>query len=193
LDRTTDGVGLVRRTPLEILRSFDAGGHYAPEFRGQKIPTLAEVFEKLGKQMVINVELTNYSTPGDQLVDCVVDLVRTMNLHKQVIFSSFYPKNLVRARALLPEVPLVLLHLGGTIGKLTHLLFSRVTPHDIVGINQKNIKPEIIRRAHKERRRIFVYTINNCDQMRRLVNLGVDGLITDDPVMGLKVVRGEMG
>ena len=61
--------GRVKDMSLAELRSLDAGGFFAEKYRGEHIPTLEAVFEVLGKNMFINVELTNYSTPGDHLVE----------------------------------------------------------------------------------------------------------------------------
>src|SRR5512143_199880 len=54
VDRTTDGHGRIRDLPLAELRALDAGGWYAPEFAGERIPTLAEVLHELGPRLVLN-------------------------------------------------------------------------------------------------------------------------------------------
>ena len=74
LDRTTDGKGPLAAHTLEAVKQLDAGSYFSPEFRGEHVPTLAEVFEAIGKAALINVELTNYETPGDDLVDRVVQV-----------------------------------------------------------------------------------------------------------------------
>lgn len=66
LDRTTDGKGPLARHTFAQLRELDAGSFFSEKFRGEKIPTLEEVFETVGKRAVVNVELTNYSTPFDR-------------------------------------------------------------------------------------------------------------------------------
>ncbi len=85
-------------------------------FRGERIPTLDEVFETVGKCLYMNVELTNYATPGDSLVPKVVDLVKKHGLQNRMLFSSFFARNLQKTRLLLPEVPRGLLCLRWYIG-----------------------------------------------------------------------------
>src|SRR5258705_3174798 len=85
VDRTTDRQGRVKDMSLAELRSLDAGGFFAEQYRGEKVPTLEEVFEALGKRMFVNVELTNYNTPGDYLVESVCMLVKKCGLQKQVL------------------------------------------------------------------------------------------------------------
>jgi len=109
VNRTTDGTGFVHRLPLAELRELDAGGKFDPRFRGEGIPTLTEVFEEVGHDIFINVELTNYVTPLDSLVDMTTQIVRYMGMENQVLFSSFLANNLFRARKFLPEVPAAIL------------------------------------------------------------------------------------
>ena len=59
VDRTTNGNGRIKDLSLAQLRSLDAGSFFAEKFRGEKIPTLEDVFEAVGKRTFINVELTN--------------------------------------------------------------------------------------------------------------------------------------
>src|SRR5262249_4010347 len=90
VDRTTGSHGRVKDLPLQELRALDAGSLFSEKFRGEKIPLLEEVFEAVGKRMLINVELTNYSTPRDQLVETVCMLVKKCGLREHVLFSSFF-------------------------------------------------------------------------------------------------------
>ena len=76
VDRTTNGHGRVRDLSLADLKKLDAGSFFSQAFAGENIPTLDEVFESFGKRTFINVELTNYSTPGDALVESVCMLVK---------------------------------------------------------------------------------------------------------------------
>ena len=56
VDRTTNGHGKVAEMPLAALRELDAGSYFGEAFRGEKLPTLAEVYEALGGKLRINVE-----------------------------------------------------------------------------------------------------------------------------------------
>ena len=91
VERTTDGKGEVRRLTLGQIKSLDAGSFFSSRFAGEPIPTLAEVFEEVGKRVLINVELTNYASPTDDLVDRTAALVKQFGLEERVLFSSFHP------------------------------------------------------------------------------------------------------
>src|SRR6188508_282265 len=57
LDRTTDGEGVVGQKTLAELKTLDAGAHFAPEFTGQRIPTLGEMLVWARGKCVVDVEI----------------------------------------------------------------------------------------------------------------------------------------
>lgn len=180
LERTTNGVGKVASQPLAALRELDAGGWKDARYAGERIPTLEEIFETLGGKLFMNIELTNYSTPFDGLVDEVVALVRRYGMQKHVLFSSFYPTNLMRAQRLLPETPCAQLSLPGWSGAWQRLgghFLPLAADHPYTS----DVTAQSVQRAHTRGRRVHVWTVNDPADMRRLRALGVDGIFTDDP------------
>ena len=187
VDRTTDGSGNVKQLSVREIKKLDAGGWFDEKYRNVKIPTLDEVFESLGNSLCMNVELTNYATPFDGLVKRVCELVKKHRLESSILFSSFYPTNLIQARNLLPEVPCGQLALPGRSGwwqrswggliniQADHPFTSDVTSNTVV-------------KAHNHGRLIHVWTVNGPDEMRRLCGLGVDGFFTDDPLLAGKIL-----
>ncbi|HEX2980113.1 MAG TPA: glycerophosphodiester phosphodiesterase family protein [Anaerolineaceae bacterium] len=188
VDRTTNGHGLVKDLTLAELRELDAGSSFSPAYRGECVPTLEEVFAELGKKFFINVELTNYTTPNDGLVGKVVELVRRMDLAGYVMFSSFNPTNLARARQLLPGVPLGYLTLDKQAGSLLTSVLRLFTPHEALHPNLNDVNPQRVEKVHRSGRKMFVYTVNAPEDMRRILRDGVDGFFTDDPELGLRIV-----
>lgn len=182
LDRTTDGSGSITNQTLAALRELDAGSKFSAEFRGEKIPTLDEVFEAVGKKIFMNVELTNYASPFDGLVDEVAKLVTKHGLEGQVMFSSFFPTNLTRARRLLPSIPRGQLFLPGGSGwwqRLAGNFMSLQAEHPWKG----DVTAESVRRAHAKSCRVYTWTVNDPAEMKTLRALGVDAIFTDDPLL----------
>ncbi len=186
VDRTTNGTGQVTKTSLAALRELDAGckakWHFSPR---EKIPTLDEVFEAVGKKVFMNVELTNYATPFDALVPKVADLVKKHGLEKRVMFSSFFPHNLMAAARLLPDVPRGQLFLGAGAGwwqRAWGRLISVQAEHPW----KEDVTANYIENAHARGRRVQVYTVNTPEDMRQMRKLGVDAIFTDDPLAALK-------
>jgi glycerophosphoryl diester phosphodiesterase len=188
VDRTTNGTGLVKSLALAELKSLEAGGKFNPQFSGEKIPTLSEVFEQVGQKIFINVELTNYSSPSDDLPEKVAHLVRKFKLESMVLLSSFNPIALIRARKVLPMLPMGFLTLTG-FGKITfysHLI--RFGPRLAFHPTTADASEKLIAAVHRRNCRVHVYTVNQPEEMRRLFTAGVDGIFTDDPLLARKVL-----
>ncbi len=190
VDRTTDGKGRVSKLSLAALRELDAGSFFSEKFRGEKIPSLGEVFEAIGKRAFINVELTNYSTPRDELVPKVCELVRKHGLQKRILFSSFFAGNLKKAAALLPEASRALLALGGWKGIWARSFGFTFGDYYALHPYLTDVTAQEVQRVHRLKRAINVWTVNKEDDIRRLLGWGVDGIITDDPALLVRVARG---
>lgn len=189
VDRTTGGKGDVRKLTMGQLKSLDAGQFFSSRYTGELIPTLEEVFDAVGQSLLINVELTNYASPGDGLVDQVVALVQRFHLEERVLFSSFHPANLLRAHRLLPEVPVAILALPGRAGWWARSFLLRHISPEFVNPYFSDSTDGYIRRQHESGRKVNTWTVNDPADLSRLVIDGVDGLITDDPVAARRVVE----
>jgi glycerophosphoryl diester phosphodiesterase len=192
IDRTTGAHGRVKDLSLADLRTLDSGSFFSEKFKNEKIPTLEEVFESVGKRTFINVELTNYNTPRDHLVESVCTLVKKFALQDSVMFSSFFALNLSKARGVLPEVPRGLLAFNGLLGAWARSFGFVFGKYQALHPYLKDTTPQQVQRVHRLNRRVHVWTVNAADDMRRLFNWGVDGIFTDDPALAVRV-REESG
>jgi len=186
VDRTTNGHGDVRNLSLAALRDLDAGARFDARYRGERIPTLEEVFEAVGRRIHMNIELTNYATPNDALVEKVVALVKKHQPQEWVLFSSFLPRNLRRAQELLPEIPRGQLAWRGWVGWPARTFGWR--GHFALHPYQTDVNKNLVSRLHHAGKRIFVWTVNQETEMQRLLHLGVDGIFTDDPALLRRVI-----
>ena len=75
VDRTTDGFGDVRTLLSSTLRELNASHHFPGQYPIQHVPTLDEVIELVGQRTYFNFELTNLSTPRDELPDRVGEAI----------------------------------------------------------------------------------------------------------------------
>lgn len=185
LERTTNGIGRVSQRTLSELRQLDAGSYFSEKYRGEKIPLLEEVFDAVGEKLFINLEFKDYGALGDILVQHVCDLVVKCGLQDRLLFSSFMPRSLRRARGLLPEVPRGLLaprRLAGAWARSFGFSFGDYAAlHPFVG----DVDSHTVQRVHRLKRRINVWTVNRPEDMVRLKNWGADGIITEDPALAL--------
>jgi glycerophosphoryl diester phosphodiesterase len=190
VDRTTNGHGQLKDMSLAQLKSLDAGSSFSEAFKGEKIPTLDEVFETVGKRTFINVELTNYTTPRDELVETVCMLVKKHNLQKRILFSSFFGLNLSKARSYLPDVPRGLLAFNGLLGTWARSFGFAFGKYQALHPYVKDMSQQQAARVHRLNRSVFVWTVNDEKDMSRLFGWGVDGIFTDDPQLAARVRAG---
>lgn len=188
VDRTTNGKGAVRALPLKTLRSLDAGAFFDPNYAGERIPTLSEVFESVGGKILINVELTNYLTPFDDLPIKVAELVKQHHLEGSVLFSSFSPRSLRRVHRIFPEIPCALLAISGFLGAIARSRTGMHPQYQALHPNAKDVNGHLIERFHSAGVRVHAYTVNDPLEMRRLYALDIDGIITDFPLLAQQIL-----
>lgn len=178
VDRTTNGIGKVAELTLDELKQLDAGG-------GEAIPTLDEVLMSFGGKFLINIELKNYASVFDSLPIVVAHLVKARNLVDSTLISSFNPFNLPRYRRQLPEAALGLLTVPG---KANHWLW-RVFRFDAFHPHYHDVDAVLVSAVHARQRQVNVWTVDDPDEIRRLAALGVDSIITNDPVGARKALE----
>lgn len=200
VERVTDGKGAVHSFTLADLRQLDAGYWWSDDggqtypFRSQglTIPTLAEVFETF-PHLWINIDIKQHDPP---IVEPFVALIRAHNMAHKVCVGSFHTDTVRQFRAACPEAAtaaslpevwqlLVLSKLG-----LGALFQGEATAVQIPEVDSRLrvITPAFVEAAHQAGTAVHVWTVDDVAGMRRLINMGVDGLMTDYPDILLKLL-----
>lgn len=192
LDRTTDLSGDLRGYTLQKLIKADAGSKFNPKFAGEQIPTLGEVLAEFGQKLYINIELTNYATPFDDLVNRVVVLVRRYGLESRVLFSSFNPMTLRLARQKCPSVPIGFLTYTGILSWFARSTLGVAAPFQALHPYLDDVTPNLIEGAHRSGKRVHVWTVNGDENIRKMFRMGVDAVFTDQPDIGRAVLLERM-
>jgi glycerophosphoryl diester phosphodiesterase len=190
VDRTTNGSGKVSELTFAELKDLDAGIQFASRFTGEKVPSLEQVLDSLGEKLLINIELTSYASPGDALPEKVAELVKKAGTERNTIFSSFHPAILGRIRKLMPDVPAGLLTGEGWLQWGNSFLGRRISPELIHPYFTKTTR-DFIEKAHLDQRKVNTWTVDDPREIFRLVEDGVDGIITDDPLLAIRVRDGK--
>lgn len=172
LDRTTDAVGPVRERTWSQLRSVQLADGSAPL-------RLEELLEELpGAHVTLDAK-----EPGS--VAAIADAVRRTRSSSRICVTSFSPDRLGRLRAMLPGVEsgahpreVARLRLGSTPAGLPRPVRVQVPP-SAFGIPL--VTQAFIARAHSLGLAVDVWTVNDASQMKRLLEMGVDGIMTDSP------------
>jgi glycerophosphoryl diester phosphodiesterase len=189
LDRTTNGKGQVHLLPLEQIRALDAGAWYGDRrdaaFAGERVPTLKEILD-FAKEYDVIFYLEIKSGPAWGIEHAVVAALRDENASARVVILSFDPATLDSVH-----------RLDSTL--MTGFLFEHPS-NDLVertvraGARQlvargDLITPDVVEKAHSAGLQVVAWTINETEQMQRLIATGVDGMITDYPDRLLSVLR----
>jgi len=175
VDRTTDGRGAVATLDLARLKTFDAGGWFAPTFVGERIPTLGEVIEAV--PIPLNVELKRGG--GEALAASVLDTVRNAGALERVVFSSFEDEALIRLRDLEDRAALAVLRASGTIGHAVRAA-ERVGARALHLRNTRQTNRQL-RETRPAGYDIRIWTVNSIEEWTRFESAGASGLFTDHP------------
>lgn len=192
VDRTTNGHGLVNQLTLAQIKALDAGydwsrdGRHYP-FRNHHItiPTLAEVLTAF-PQTPLEIEIK------ENRPDICASLCRIITAHKatrKVLIASFHTRVLAQMRRACPQVATS----AGPSEALRFYWLSKLGLTSLLSPDMQALqvpmrykgRPVVTRQfvaaAHKRNLRVEVWTINDRQTMRQLIDLGVDGILTDYP------------
>ena len=181
VDATTDGHGRVRDKTLAELKALDAGAWFDPVFSGQRIPTLREVVDAVGRDLLINVELKTESGKDDGLASAVVRIVEENHLLDRVVISSFNPLALWRVRRLNPWVPVGMLYCEGLPFFLSRPWLRHLVRPEALHPEWSLVDDRYLRWARKRGYRVHTWTVDDPARMWQLAQAGVDLIITNRP------------
>ncbi|MDR3417612.1 MAG: glycerophosphodiester phosphodiesterase family protein [Nevskia sp.] len=183
LERTTDGHGLLGACDFEALRRLDAG-------QRQQIPTLEEALDLIEQRVGVNIELKTADGTGEAVAGVLRQYLTAGWPAERFLVSSFHLPELWEFHQAAPEIPIGVLLAGVPLdwaGCATELEAAAVN------ISSEFVDPRLVADAKAHGRRVYVYTVNDPEQVRSLRELGVDGVFTDFPDRVLEVVRREAG
>ncbi|MBX3622182.1 MAG: glycerophosphodiester phosphodiesterase [Rhizobacter sp.] len=179
LQRTTPEEGVAADRPWSELSRLDAGGWHGRAYAGEPIPSLEGVARYcLRNGYALNIEIK--PTPGQN-----EETGRVVAQHAAALWadeplkpllSSFQPDALAAARAAEPALPRALL-----LDSLREGWLAEAEALGCVAIvaNFRVLDDKVIALAHDAGVRVASYTVNDPEQARRLLDAGIDGLITD--------------
>ena len=182
LEATTNGTGRVVSLTLAELKQLDAGSWFDRRFRGERIPTLAEVFDTIGDRLLVNIELKTFALfPSDGMDRDVAAFIRQRNLYDQVIVSSFNPFALRRVKQADPRIETGLLYAPEMPRIYSHTWLRPWVRPDALHPEHGMVDERLMRWAKKKGYPVNVWTVNEEEEMKRLIALGVNMIITDHP------------
>jgi len=190
LQRTSTGNGPARNYSIEEIRKFDAGSWFHPMFAHQRIPTLCEVFQRVGGQLWVDVEIKSdwlHHEPPGLLEEKVLDAVHRCGMDNRVMFSSFDHRLLATIKRMRPSsVTGILYNFSYDFGRLPSTLAERVGASVFV-CAKRELTHRMVEDAHNHGIAVYVYTLNSVHDAQRMLTYGVDGILSNnaDDILGV--------
>jgi len=192
VDRTTEGQGQILALTLAEAKKLDAGYRWSPDggqtfpFRdkGVTIPTLREVFAAFPK-VKFNIE-PKHQTPS--LIKPLCAVIREFKMTESVVVGSFNQTILDEFRAECPEVAtsaspsevskFLAMYKTGVSRAYSPVMQALQVP-EYAGVQV--LSKEFVEAAHERNLKVHVWTVNQAEDMKRMLEMGVDGIMTDYP------------
>ncbi|MEV8266535.1 glycerophosphodiester phosphodiesterase family protein [Microbacterium sp. NPDC076911] len=191
VDRTTDGQGALASLTWEEVRTLDAGSWFSAEYAGTAVPTFDQflaVLEAYSGRAIVELK----GEWSDAAISDAVEAVEARRLDAQVVFASFDARTLASVAASTDVVSrlLILKHMPADIVRATA---EADVPGIIVSAAAVRAQPDLVDSLHAAGRRVVVYTLNSDSQWEEMTELGVDGIVTDEPTTLLDWQRAYAG
>ncbi len=191
LDAPVKAGGGVEDTNLSALKEIDVGSWRDPVFASERIPTLEEALVFASeKQIAVNIEIKTDDTRLSIGKNCI-SLVEKYNMEEHVLFSSFDMKAMKQIKAAEPDIATALL--------LTNSVFNRTKPSELVAKHNadafhctcKQLTEKRLTDLKEHQIPVAVYTVNLESKMKKLIEMGVNGIFTDRPDLLNQILYGK--
>lgn len=170
LSRTTNGTGYLENSSFTYVRSLDAG-------KGEQVPTLEEVFKIVNRQVMINIELKGSNT-ARLVVDLIQKYLKLGWSYSDFVVSSFNHDELNQVKVICPKIMTGTLIYGLP---WQYLASAQQLQADLVIPHLDYVTSELIESVHQQDLRVWVYTVNQPDDIKLMKLLGADGIFTNYP------------
>ncbi len=172
----------VHDTKYRELRTIDLGSRFSDKFVGVTFPTLSDLLSLFRPtSMLLNIEIKLQAQYSNGVEKIVADTIHEFNMDDQVIISSFSPTILWRMKQYAPHLRRALLTEPKAFFFLHMRFFAKVL--DVWGIHPALSATDrrLVEVARRNNWQVMVWTLNTPSQFAQAIQLGVDGIITDDP------------
>ncbi|MBX9720541.1 MAG: glycerophosphodiester phosphodiesterase [Candidatus Obscuribacterales bacterium] len=178
VNRTSNGKGFVKDMTLAELKKLDAGTWFNEKFKGEKFPTLKEVFDLVDGKGIINIEIKNSPVAYPTIEKDLISLLDAYKYPDKIVISSFDHNCIKRIHDKTSKYKLAFLDdavvydVGGYAKKIGA---SGWNPHF------GELRPDVMAEANKVPIEVNVWTVNEKKDWQEMKDLSVHSIITDDP------------
>ena len=169
---------------FEELEKLDVGSWFSSEYAGTRIPSLSEVLELCSQKTSLNIEI-KYVGKNSELPEKTAEMVREYGMENQCVITTTNLSYLKRVKEALPEIR------TGYIISAAYGNFYSSEDVDFISIRSGFVTSALMQNAHEQGKAVYAWTVNTKSELERLTLLGVDGIITDRPVLAREIVYRE--
>jgi len=165
---------------LADLRDIDVGSWFAPEFAGERVPTLGQVLDQCRGHIGVNIELKYYGH-DEQLEQRVADVVASHRMDAHVTAMSLKIDLVKKMKSIRPDWKVGLL-MSVSAGNPKNI------DADFLAVNAKFANRNMIQSAHRNAKEVYVWTVDDAPTMSVMIGRGVDCIITNHPALARSVI-----
>jgi glycerophosphoryl diester phosphodiesterase len=175
-------------TDSSELRKLDAGSYKGSEFTGEKIPFLEELLSELPAGCDLFIEIKS----NQKMLPLLCELIRNSGKEEQIRVIGFDIDTITEFKRLMPNVPVCWLH--STDGKNPYNLdiIDRVKERGLDGfdLHYIGVDEDLVKAIHSAGLLIYVWTVDNPEDIKYLASTGLDGITTNKPDLAIDSISG---
>lgn len=171
---------------LKEVEKLDAGASFHKKFRGEKIPEFTDVLKFCKGKLDLNIEI-KYNGKNKGIVNKVVRAIKENHFEEHCVVTSMNYQFLKQIKKIAPEIR------TGYIMTMTYGGVQGIEAADFFSVKHTYVDEQFITQAHALGKEVHVWTVNYKGDAKRMLDVGADNIITDDPIMVRKVQNQESG
>jgi glycerophosphoryl diester phosphodiesterase len=190
IQRTTNGAGLVKEMTFAELQKYDAGIWRGPAFKGEKIPTLAQVLALVNGKTKLLIEIKDTFNEYEGIEERTLELIERFSAKKWCVVQSFDDFSLERVKTIDAKSTFELHKLlEFEIEPLFEEIKDGVYRYvKAINVDADLLTAEIVAKIHAHKFKVYTWTVNTEEAIRLVIGMKVDGIISNFPDRVKKVL-----
>lgn len=173
---------LIKDMTLAEIKQIDVGASFSEEYRGTTLITLEELLQICPKELCLNIEIKNIPVIYEGIEEVLINCLQQENRLENIVISSFDHVALQKIQQLAPDIELGMLFYYRMLkpweyAKQCGLRITNIHPNYVY--TDKNF----IDNCHKQGLNVFPFTVNDTKRYETLLDYGVDGVFSNNPLL----------
>jgi|ADurb_Cas_03_Slu_FD_contig_81_782236_length_5604_multi_2_in_0_out_0_4 glycerophosphoryl diester phosphodiesterase len=184
ISRCTDGRGRIADYPFIRLRKLDAGGWFHKKFTGERIPALTEVLALCKDRIAVNIEVKTEAVTdavSGGIEERCLKIVDETGMREHVVYSSFDSRAILHFKQIDALTPVAVLYEKKQHGLRLPSEIVQCLGADAFNCSLRELGEKWLSDLKLHGIPVHIYTVNDEKNMRRLLDLGIDGIFTNRP------------